>query len=189
MLATRWSTGIVLGVLALLVGCQQPMNMEQMMTQPPRPTELDRLNIFVGQWEGTMEMTMPGTDKPTMGKGVNTVSWDADKWVLVERFEGTMGEKNTRYASVGIWTWDPKINKFRTYWFDNYGASGTGMCTYDEANKTWRMSSKGKSSAGSTCGEGTTKIINNNTMEWNYTEWDGLKLAKCMEMKATSKRK
>jgi hypothetical protein len=53
------------------------------------------------------------------------------------------------------------------------------------------MSGRGRNSNTGevTCGEGTTKFVDNNTMEWTYTEWDSWKLKKMMDMKGTSKRR
>ena len=191
------STLSVLGfstILAgLLAGCQQPkMDMAEMMKPPPRPAELDQLEMLVGNWEGTSEMKMMGADKPMIMKGTDTISWDADKWLLVERSEGTMGDAGNKMMGLAVWTWDPQIKKFRLWGSDNYGMVMTGTATYDAPTKTWHM--QGNTSAPArgekSYGEGTLKMSTGNTMEWNWTEWDcNWKCQKYMEMHGTSHRK
>jgi hypothetical protein len=185
------TTLIFIGAVAILfaglAGCQKP-NMEEMMQQPPRPAELDRLDAFVGTWEGTWEMSTPGGDKMS-GKGTDKFAWDADKWVLTERAEGTCGQH--KMAGTGVWIWDQHAKKFRYGSADNYGMVMTGTGRYDEKTKTWHM--KGNSCdtvhGQRSCGEGTLKMPDANTMEWSWTEWDGLHLIKFMEMHGTSHRK
>lgn len=171
-----------------LAGCQKP-NLQEMMKAPPRPAELDRLNDLVGRWEGAWEMKMSGEDKPLTGAGLDTFAWDADKWVLTEHTEGTMGE-NTM-AGTGLWLWDTQAKQYRYGSADNYGMIMTGTARYDEKTKTWHM--KGGSHdtlhGHNGVGEGTLKMPDANTMEWTWTEWDGLHLIKFMEMKGTSHRK
>lgn len=179
---------IAVGVLvlgAVLTGCQKP-SMEDMMKPPPRPAELDRLAMFVGTWEGQGEMKMGGSDEVQVGKGVSTVKWDADNWVLIERGTFTMGDQT--HTGVGVWTWDAPAKKYRLYWFDSHGGTGLGTATYNEAANTWHVKYKGRYGKMTTVGEGTTKIVDD-TMEWTFTEWDAWKLNKFMEMKGTSKRK
>jgi hypothetical protein len=174
--------------LWLVTGCQQPkMDMAEMMKPPPRPTELDQLDPLVGRWEGTAEMRIAGMDKPMTFHGTSTTAWEADRWALVERSEGTM-EEGGKYAGLGTWSWDSKARVFRQTWIDNHGGSGSGTATYDASTKTWHMKARSSGPRGSTVGEGTVKLSDSNTMEWNWTEWDSLKLRKMMEMHGTSKR-
>ena len=186
------STLALIGVLVLLagglVGCQQP-NMEEMMKAPARPAELDQLNTFVGTWEGTWEMTMKGCDKPMSGKGVDTFAWDADKWVMTEHSSGMMGDN--KMVGTGIWVWDGHEKLFRYISADNYGMLMKGTMCYDAKTETWHM--KGKTCetihGHESVGEGTLKMVDANTMEWQMSEWDALHLCKIMEMKGTSHRK
>lgn len=178
---------------AALAGCQQPrIDISEMMKAPPRPAELARLDRFVGTWEGQAEMSAPGSDKVVTSNGVNTVSWEADGWVLVEHLEVEMGQEGGKMTGVGLWTWDPQARKYRTWWFDNYGAVNQGTASYDEGSDTWRM--KGKAHyAGrgkTTAYEGTSRMIDDDTITWEYTEWASpWKLNKLMHIKGTSHRR
>ncbi len=184
---------VVVGPLAILAialgGCQKP-NFEEMMKQPPRPAELDQLNAFVGTWEGNWEMTMMGSDQPKTSKGTDQFAWDADKWVLTERMEGTMD--NNKMVGTGLWTWNPQRKLFQYYSADNYGMIMTGTGRYDAATKTWHMKGQSQDTRHGqrSVGEGTLKLVDPNTMEWHWTEWDScLHLMKFMEMKGTSHKK
>lgn len=167
------------GCWALLVGCEsQQMNMD-MMQPMPRAADLDRLDSFVGRWEESFEFSMPGEDKPMKGTGVTEMSWACDKRVLMSHMDSTMGED--KFSGVGMWAWDAEAKKFRTFWADSMGESGDGSAWYDEQARLWRMSSDH--------GDGTMKMLDANTLEWNWTEYTpGLFRQKMMEMKGTSKR-
>ncbi len=173
-----------------LAGCQQPkMDLAEMMKPPPRPAELDQLNMFVGTWEGTWEMTMMGADKPLTGIGTDTFAWDAEKWVLAEHMDGMMGD--SKMVGTALWTWDPQHKRFQYYSADCFGMIMTGTAHYDAKTGIWHM--KGQTNdtvrGQKSNGEGTLKSIDKNTMEMTWSEWDCLHLTKFMEMKGTSHRK
>lgn len=182
-----------MSVIALLAaaGCQQGppkgMSMEDMMKPPPRAAELDRLESLVGNWEGTGECKMGGSNETIATRGSNTVRWDCEKRVLVEHWEGEMGEGN-KMRGIGIWTWDPEVKKYRMWWFDNFGGTGEGLATYNDSTRTWTMQAKSKSPMGKTAGKGTVKMVDNNTMNYTWEEWNSWKTQKMMEMNGTSKR-
>lgn len=179
-------TLLVLGTL----GCQMPkMDLDEMLKPPPRPAELDQLAAFVGTWEGSSEGKMAGTDEACHGHGTSTTTWDADKWILVERMDYTLRDKH-KMSGIGIWRWDPAIKKFRTTWFDNYGGTAEGTAWFDSKAGAWRMKTKSRWADGMTSvGEGTIRFTDSNTMEWQMSEWNALKTMKFMEMNGTSKRK
>lgn len=188
MLRTSFAL-VVAGALGLsLAGCQQP-SLDEMMVQPPRPAELDRLNAFVGTWECTSEAKMVGSGETMPGRGTSTVTWEADKWLLVERSDNTVGAENTKYASLCVWSWDAGARKYRVDFFDNFGGGGSGTATYDEAQQTWHMAVKTNYGGQSGWSVGTARFTDPNTMQWEHAEWDSLKLTKYLEMKGTSHRK
>jgi hypothetical protein len=160
------------------------------MQPPKRPAELDDLALFVGRWEGTHTVTITGMDKPIKGTAVSTVAWEADRWVLVERFTGTMGEGQVM-SGLSVWTWDPKGKVFRNDYYENSGNIARGTSWYDKANKVWHIKYKTTNPAtGRTMtGEGQTRFTDTNTMEWNMVERDGKSGAPMAEMKGTSKRR
>lgn len=190
MIRTRFVGASVAALLAAgLVGCQQPeIKLADLLKAPPRPAELDQLEMLVGTWDGTAELKMTGSDEVKTSKGVETVSWDADRWALVSHFEYAADED--KVTSVGIWTWDAKDKKYRFWSFDNLADCESGTVTYDEQTKTWHFKLKGRNAVtGETyVTEGTSKMLDSETQEWDFTFWDRWKLRKFMEIKGTSRR-
>ncbi|HEY3245508.1 MAG TPA: hypothetical protein VGM03_19365 [Phycisphaerae bacterium] len=177
---------IVCALWIVGAGCQQPKgDMAEMMKPPPRPAELDKLDMLVGRWEGNFEFHMG--DKVMKGTGTNTTLWDADKWVLLEREEGSMGDMG-KHVGLGFWSWDSKARVFRTAYSNNHGEFGEGTVTYDENSRIWHMKGREHGLMGDSVGEGTFKMVGPDSMEWNFTMWDGLKLRKLATMTGTSKR-
>ena len=190
MIRRTLSLACLASVAALvLTGCMKKLDIQTMKEmKPERPAELDLLNMMVGDWTNTAEIRIRGLDEVLRGTGKSHTAWEADGWCLVERSEFDMGELG-KMSGIGIWTWDPKIKKYRNWWFDSRGESSAGTATYDEETRTWRMKSRGRSPHGRTTGRGTVTRVDDDTMEWNWTEWDGLKLIKFAEYSGTSRRK
>ncbi len=184
----------VLGLVGIvtIVGCTGPQHdMAAMkdMKPPPRPAELDRLEMWVGTWEGTMEMHMAGAEKPMQWTGKSVIQWEVDKHVLVERSEGDMGEMG-KMIGLAVYSWDPYDKTYRSCWFDNWGCQAQGTMAYNEAKKTWSMYGKGRDacSGATTIGEGTMEVVDDNTTKWTYCEWDSWKFHKKMWGSGTMKR-
>lgn len=171
---------------ALVSGCaSSKMNMEEMMQAPSRPAELDALNAFTGTWSASWECTMEGMPEPMKGTGMSVVAWECDKWVMLERFTGSMGED--KFQGIGMWSYDPKSGKYQMRWMDSFGGVGDGTATYDAATRTWTMKGKGSGMQDSVM-EGTMRFVDDNTMEWTHTEWNSWKTKKTMSMKGTSRK-
>ena len=183
-------TGIVALSLFAWVGCQPSQEeMAAMMKQPPRPAELDRLEAFVGNWKAEVEVQMPGSDETYTSHGSNSSQWAVDKWMLVEHWEHEFGEGNMMKGISLMW-WDANARKYRTSWTDNYGGRGKGTLIYDEKEETWKGKYKTRDgkSGDRTVAEWTGKFTDPSTLEWTWTEWDGLKLFKIVEVSGRSRR-
>ena len=159
----------LLGVV--MVGCQKP-DMSDAFAPPQRPAALDQLGMLVGTWEGEATFTICGMDEPKTGKGTSTATWEADKWMLVERFEHG-SDDDEMMKGVSITTWDPKIKKFRFHGTDNWGDTMTGTSSYCPKSKTWYFEGETRHlyGGGKTYGKGYSKMINEKTQEWKWTEW------------------
>lgn len=179
-------------VMSACAGCMPTMSVEVMeQMQPQRPVELEKLNMFEGRWEGTGEAKIAGLDEVLSMKGGWQADWECDGWYLVSREEFEMGESG-KVKGLGLWTWDPKRNTYRTLWFGAAGAMVDATTTYDEPTRTWTLKFKGDSPAGATAGRGCVKMVGDDTMEWTWDEWprwDFLRLFKSTEMKGTYKRR
>ncbi|HUU99207.1 MAG TPA: hypothetical protein VM487_26030 [Phycisphaerae bacterium] len=181
--------GLAAVLAAMLIGCQQQqVDMAEMMK--PRPAELDQLEMLVGTWEGTAETKVAGSDEVMTGEGVETYSWDADKWLLVNHFEYKTGDEG-EMRGLAIWTWNAKAEKYRIWSFDNGGYCESRSATYDQETKTWHFKGKSRNTVSGEkfVGKGSSQMVDSDTQEWNYTVWDGWKLRKLMEFKGTSHRK
>ena len=170
-----------------LVGCGPKMDKDAMQSmKPERPAQLTMLDRFVGEWKGTGEMTMAGSDEVMHSTGTSKMSWGLDKMVLIENSEYKMGDDTM--MGMGTWTWDKKHNRFHTTWVDSWGSYGSGYAKYNDDKDCWTMRGTSTGCMGTTTGKGTMKFLDNNTMEWTWSEYCCLGLMKVMEMKGTSTR-
>jgi hypothetical protein len=163
------------------------MSMEDM--QPPaRPVELDRLNAFVGTWEGTAEGTMG--EHSFSGKGTSTATWETGGWTLVERGRFTSNDPKDKnvHEMLSVTTWDAHEKRYCSGSADNMGGLSKATMKYDEKTQTWHMKGTGQGPMGCTVEEGTVRFVDPNTMEWTWKAWDSWKINKVMEMRGTSRR-
>ena len=184
---STWATSLA---CAVLVGCMPEMTIEQMKEmRPERPVELDRLNMFAGTWEGVGEAEMGGLEEVTKSTSKTTREWACDGWCLVERGTMEFGDMGKMHF-MGIWTWDAKSRKYRTSWADDFGSIAYGVAKYDGETRTWTIKAKSKGGMGKTVGKGTFKFVDDDTMEWSWTERAGLfGMFKIVEATGTDKRK
>ncbi len=173
----------------LFAGCMPKMTIEEMKAMmPKRPVELDRLNAFVGSWEATGEMTMTGLDQPLKSTGTTESKWEGDGWYIVGRSAMNMSEFGDMQG-VETWTYDTHSKKYRSTWTDSMGSVGTGTATFNPNTNTWKMKATSHGPFGKSSAKGSVKILDENTMEWNWTEYAMGGLFKVMEINGTSKRR
>ena len=174
-------------LVGLAAGCAKPTM--EMHGKPPRPPELDKLDSHVGTWDFTIEMTMGDKGKPVTMRGTSVANWECDRRVLVERLEGDMGPEMGRFYGISMVTWDPIDKKYDSFFFDNMGELSHGEMKYDEATRTWHGKGRGRNmnTGEKVRSEETSKMIDNNTVDFSFTQWSGWK--KIMEAKGTSRRK
>ena len=176
--------------LAALSGCMPKISVEKIREMKPvRAAELDRLNMFLGQWTTTGECESPVLEEKLSGTGVSTNQWECDNWVMAHRMEfevSGLGES----TEIQLWTWDMNAGKFRIWSHNSWGLTWTGSAKFDADAKTWRLKASGKNPMGhDVVMEGTIVMTDPNTMEWTWKEWSACKLMKMGEWKGTSKRK
>ena len=171
----------------LSAGCRQTqdMDMAEIMKPAPRRAELDRLDAFLGQWDWTTEVKDP-SGKVIPGTGASVVTWEADKRVLVEKYEGKVGED--RASFVAIWTYDPKTGVYPVFVADSQGNRSHGTITYDEATKSWNVRVTMNLSGGEKMDdEETLHFSDPKTMEWRSRVRAGGKTM--IEIKGVARRK
>ena len=180
---------MVVWVIAFVSGCMPKMTLESIkQMQPPRPVELDRLEMLLGEWETTGEVRMAVLDEPMRTTGSNIATWALDRRMVVEHASLDMGPLG-KMTGMSIWSWDPTIKKYRMWWFDSFGETAEAVVTYDEATETWHMRGTGQKYGYKTSGRGTLRRVDDDTLEWTWKEYDALGLIKFADMKGVSRRK
>ncbi len=170
----------------LLAGCMPKMTIAEMKAaMPERPAELDRLNAFVGKWqyEGTAKFAM--LDQPLKAGGHSEGQWEGNGWYLVNRSVMTMEHFDDSQA-LEAWSYDVHAKKYRSMWVDSMGMMGTGEATYDDPTRTWHWKGTSHSPWGPSSIKGTMHFVDDDSVEWTFTEHMGL--MKTTEMSGTGKR-
>lgn len=188
---------VVLAVcsLALIAGCEdQKAHMAEMGQAKPGP-ELAKLNRMVGTWTGTAEIVKPTREEMMkhMPKGMpmpaekmqggGTWSWMPGGMVL--KCEGWHEmSPGMRVNMVEFIGWNPREREYWMGFVGDNGEHGVGEMKIDGNT----MSSEGKScdaQGNSSHGKGTMTWVDDNTMNWTWTEWGPMGE---MQMKGTSRK-
>lgn len=158
------------------------------MKPPERPRELDLLEPWLGTWQDSGEFKACG-GRVIKSTGTHEISWDLDKRILIERMNADMGEMG-KMAGLAIYSYDPREKEFDYRFYGNNGETSRGELDYNEKTKVWTMEVKGRNPmVGAFAAKGTFSMLDRDTIEWTWKEWDALKLQKFMEGKGTVKRK
>ena len=169
-------------------GCsQQPC--ETAMTPPPRPAQLDRLEMWLGNWEDVGEMKACN-GKIMKSRVTHDVKWDLNKTLVIERFSGEV-EGFPPINGVGVYSYDYRSKRFKYRSYGEHGDTMSGSLDYNEKTGMWTLEAKGYNPMMkmATTGRGTFCFPDANTINWTWKEWDGLHLFKLFEGTGTVKRK
>ncbi|MEK6675089.1 MAG: DUF1579 family protein [Planctomycetota bacterium] len=175
-----------LAIMVVSTGCSCPGG--EAMPKLKRTVEVERLEQFVGNWQGTFEMKALGEKEPIKGSGTSSATWaNADKTMLHERFTGEMGDMG-KMEGIGVWMWDAKAKKYRNWWFEDVGTAGCGSTRYNEKTKTWHMRtcSRNTEMGFRTVGRGTIKAVDDNTLQWTFRDYIPFPLTNLPLMKVVS---
>jgi hypothetical protein len=157
--------------------------LKQMM--PERPAELDLLNDFVGKWESTGKVSFAGLDEELETSSKSEITWGGDGWYLIEHGQFHMEEFGDM-EGLATWTYDVGAKMFRNTWVDSTGGLSVGTAKYNKKTRTWHMKSINYSPFGKSKGKGKAQFIDDNTMEWDYSEYALGGLVKVMSMTGTA---
>lgn len=133
---------VALAAAALtLAGCKTsldgPMNEVEIMRRGERAPELDRLNVFVGSWEGVAEQTEIETGRTTRFQGTSVITWEAGRTALLERSELVRDGEPESHLAVTVW--DARHGVYRFWKFDSTGTVVEAESwNYDDAAGLWR---------------------------------------------------
>jgi len=188
MLKIRNAVLVLGSVVMLLSGaCAAPKVDFSQIKQPPRATELEAFNPFVGSW--TWDAKLDNADGPDADwSGTAVWKWSLDNRCLV----GDIFSKSSRaeFKATGIWSWHPTKKRYMWWMFNNWGFPQDGSATYDAAAKSWNMNYTSVGLDGTTShGQYRMKVVDDNTLSWEMTEWTGvLHMIEKMTMRGTYHR-
>ncbi len=189
---------VALCTLGFVGGCAQPQWAMEPPQKPSVAPEMAKLSRFLGSWTGTAEFVSPspeemkaempeGEEMPSSFAGGGVYEWALGGMFLKGEGWHEMGE-DQRANYVEYWTWYPKVKKYRTWYFDDWGGSGEGWAWFD-ADDPNTMRFKGATIDGEGRkgrGHGMMTFIDDNSYKWTWSESGPMGK---MELKGTSKRK
>lgn len=164
------------------------MDVEQMKAMlPSRAPEFDALEMLAGSWKTSGRVRMAGLARSIETTGTSKAAWACGRRLMVEHSTFDMGDLGTMNG-MSIWTWDARAGRYRMWWFDSFGESATGTARLDEASKTWHVRTVGRNPWTRVRSKGTIQAIDADTLEWTWSQRDGLALFKLAHMQGVSHR-
>ena|GEM_PF-6539134 len=138
------------------------------MAPPPPPLQLKALDVFVGEWRGEYEHL------PSMfGEAATGTGQGKTEWVLDGRFvrgEGTGTSSYGTHRCIWFMTYDPMMQSYRSFSFDNFGTCDVGTMTHDPKTRTWTSLSDGFDFTTGKPGKNkcTMRFVSSDKMEWHW---------------------
>lgn len=136
---SRFAMPLLFVAAILLTGCvsQQLGHTLRVAQTSERPAELDRLQVFIGTWQGEAEERVIETDQVTRYEGRSTMTWEAGGRVMLERSDITRNGQPESH--IALTTWDPNMGRYRLWGFDSTGlVVDAASWEYVEADNSWR---------------------------------------------------
>jgi len=170
-------------------GCRMPSyDLDRIKEQlAQRPVELNRLDQLAGKWKTSGTIKFIGIDEPIHTTGTSEAAWECDGRLLVERSQFDMGPLGPM-SGLSVWSWDENKRRYGMQWFDSFGEQTRGHARYDEDTKTWHISTRGRSSLCNVATRGTVRVIDHDTLEWTWDQWDAWGILQFAEMRGMSQR-
>ena len=187
-MSNRSIFGIVAGAALLFAaGCAHPS--PTTANYPARASELDLLDAWVGEWDSTSEIKIPGEDKPVHSRGHESIAWKCNKQFLLEEMSWT--EDGAEQSAMAVRTWDPHARLFRSWYYDNHGMVGQSTMTWSPASHTWTVHTENADpqTCLPTVGEMTIRQVDPGRQDWHFIEYDKATHKKRLEMTGVSPRK
>jgi hypothetical protein len=187
-IARGFTVLVILMLGCSVVGCTARNVDFSTIDRPPRASELDAFNVFVGTWDWEAEM-VNAAESSKQWKGSAQWQWGLDDRCL----QGEMSAQSAdaTFKSAGVWSWHPKKKKYIWWMFNNWGYPQQGTATYDPVTRAWRMPYRSIGLDGTTSyGRYDMRAVDNDTLEWGMVEWaDPLHMVKKAEMTGTYTRR
>ena len=186
--AARYASGSLSAAAALLAGCHAPGSAAHSCLQRPSPpTELRQLDALAGSWETTGEVRLAVLDEPFQTRGSNRAEWTLDGRLLADYAALEMGPMG-HVSGMSLWMFDSSIKRFRMSWFDSLGEVSEAIVRFDERTRTFHMRAVGAKYGFRTSGRCRLRVVDSDTLEWTWKDYDSLGLIKFADMHGISRR-
>lgn len=167
---------VAVGITAFLVGAafageaEEEMHAKMPPEPPAPPGELKALDVFVGEWRGEYEHLPAMFGEAAKGTGRGKCEWILDNWVL--KWEGSGTSTYGTHKAVSLTTYDPQMQTYRSYEFDNFGMVAVSTMTYDRPTKTWTLTSDGMNfTTGQPAkNKSTLRFVSDDKFEWEWSQ-------------------
>lgn len=178
-------TAFVAGTALSGEGQEKKVEMPEMPVPPP---QLKALDGFVGEWRSAYEHLPAMFGQPGMGTGKFNSEWVLDGWFLMGK--GTSTSSFGTHKMVWMATYDPKMQAYRSFSFDNYGMSTVATMTYQPETKTWTETSDGIDfkSGKPAKNRSTMRFVSEKKLEWEWHQKVEGETEFTMMMKGTDTR-
>ena len=136
--------------------------------QPPPPPELKALGVFAGDWRGMYEYLPAMFGQPGTGTGKFHCEWVLDNWFLMGKGASTSSFGPHKF--VWLATYDPKMQAYRSFGFDNHGMCTIAEMTYQPETKTWIENSEGIDfmTGKPAKNRSTMRFVSKDKLEWEW---------------------
>jgi hypothetical protein len=142
----------------------------QMPQMPAPPPQLKALDAFVGEWRGVYEHLPAMMGQPGTGTGKFQSEWVLDGWYLMGKgvSTGTFGA----HEMVWLATYDPKMQAYRSFSFDNHGNTTIAEMAYQPASRTWIETSEGIDfkTGKPAKNKSTMRFVGKDKLEWEWLQ-------------------
>lgn len=189
MNAKRCYIGLTVVVSMMLAsGCSVKNVDFSNIAQPPRSSELDAYEVFVGSWDWEAKM-LNASEGNKDWTGTARWHWSLDNRVLEGRMESKSGD--LEFQAMGVWSWHPKDKKYIWWMINNWGYPHSGTARYNKDSKEWTMNYRSVGLDGTTShGRFIMNVVDSDTLAWKMEEWVfPFHLIKKTEMVGTYKRR
>ena len=163
---------IGIGVTAFLAGTalsgEGDQEKQAAIPEMPPPPQLKALEAFVGDWRYNFEHLPAMFGEPGKGSGMGHAEWVLDGWFVMSKTSST-GSFGS-YKDIWLATYDPWMQTYRSFMFDNHGSCDTATMSYEPETKTWTMGYEGFDfMAGKPAkNKNTMRFVTPDKVEWQW---------------------
>ena len=124
--------------------------------------------MFVGDWQSAYEHLPAMFGEAGAGAGEFHCEWVLDNRFLMGR--GSSTGSFGPYESIWMATYDPIMQAYRSFHFDNFGMCNIATLTYQPEAKTWIETSEGIDFMSGKPAENksTMRFVSKDRLEWEW---------------------